>query len=64
MWNCGISVVGLTRDNPDSQQVFLESDGFSALLRAMQAEDDRLQVKAVFMLRAMIMSNSKFKGKT
>ncbi len=42
--------------------MFVEHDGFSVLLRAMQTSDERLQTKAAFMMRAMCASRPQFKG--
>ena len=54
--------VGLTRDVEESQTVFVQNDGFSVLLRAMQRGDEKLQTKAAFMMKAMCMSKPQFKG--
>ena len=54
--------VGLTRDVEESQTVFVQNDGFSVLLRAMQRGDEKLQTKAGFMMKAMCMSKPQFKG--
>ena len=54
--------VGLTRDVEESQRVFVQNDGFSVLLRAMQRGDEKLQTKAAFMMKAMCMSKPQFKG--
>lgn len=51
----------MTRDVPEAQDVFVEEDGFSSLMRAMQSGDDKLATKAAFMLSVMCMSQPKFK---
>ncbi|ESO97507.1 hypothetical protein LOTGIDRAFT_181506 [Lottia gigantea] len=51
----------LARDDPDSQKKFVELNGFSYLMRAMQTNVEKLQVKASFMLRGMCTSNPEFK---
>lgn len=43
----------LTRDNPEAQKVFIEKDGFSVLMRAMQTDVEKLKIKAAFMLSAL-----------
>ena len=55
-------LIGLTRDVEESQTVFVENDGFSVLLRAMQGGDEKVQTKAAFMMKAMCMSKPQFKG--
>ena len=55
---------GMTRDSAEHQESFLDCDGFSTLLRAMQAEEEKLQTKAAFMIRAMLLSDARFKGES
>jgi len=51
----------LTRDVEAAQEVFVKHDGFSVLIRAMQGDVDKLQVKAAFMLNSMCVSQPKYK---
>ena len=53
---------GLSRDVEEARSVFEENDGFSVLIRAMQSEVKKLQVKAVFMLTAMCNAHPAYKG--
>jgi len=55
------AVSSLCREAPASQEVFVASDGFSYLLRAMQAGNEKLQLKAAFMLKALCMEQPKYK---
>lgn len=54
--------VGLVRDSVDAQDVFVKCDGFSVLLRAMQTDIEKLQVKSAFMMAALCEEQAKFKG--
>lgn len=47
----------LTRDFPEAEEAFLKEDGFSMLLRAMQAENEKLIAKSAFMIRNMLVTN-------
>ena len=40
----------------------MKADGFSLLIRAMQAENDKLITKSAFMLRHMLVTNPSHKG--
>lgn len=55
-------VVGLCRDNADAQKVFVDHDGFSVIMRAMQSEVEKLKVKAAFMLTSMCADKPEFQG--
>ena len=55
-------LLGLTRDFPPAEEAFLKADGFSLLIRAMQAENDKLITKSAFMLRHMLFTNPSHKG--
>lgn len=55
-------LLGLTRDFPPAEEAFLKADGFSLLIRAMQAENDKLITKSAFMLRHMLVTNPSHKG--
>lgn len=55
------AVSGLTRDFPPAEEAFLKADGFSLLIRAMQAENDKLITKSAFMLRHMLVTNPSHK---
>ena len=54
---------GMIRDFPEGEQVFLENDGFSVLVRAMQGNIEKLKIKSAFQLRHMITTNSSHIGK-
>ncbi|XP_077994210.1 hsp70-binding protein 1-like [Glandiceps talaboti] len=51
----------LVRTYPNAQQEFVKLDGFSVLIRALQSGIQKLQIKAAFMLKAMIVDNAEFK---
>ncbi|KAJ8299228.1 hypothetical protein KUTeg_023288 [Tegillarca granosa] len=52
---------GLTRDVPNSLKVFLENDGLSVIMRAMQTDVQKLKIKACFMLSALCTDNPEVK---
>nr|ATD13049.1 hsp70-binding protein 1 [Mizuhopecten yessoensis] len=51
----------LCRDVPDAQKVFVEKDGFSVIMRAMQTDVEKLKIKAAFMLSSMCNEKPEFK---
>ncbi|XP_071809317.1 hsp70-binding protein 1-like [Asterias amurensis] len=51
----------LARDHEDCQRVFVEKDGFSVLMRAMQSDVEKLQIKSAFMLQAFFQMPTDFK---
>ncbi len=51
----------LARDNQDCQKVFVDKDGFSILMRAMQSDVEKLQIKSAFMLQAFFQMPTDFK---
>jgi hypothetical protein len=53
---------GIVRSFEESQKAFLDGDGFSFLLRAMQSDVEKLQIKAVFLLCALIEEQPAYKG--
>nr|UST29469.1 hsp70 [Haliclona caerulea] len=44
----------LTRDFQPGEKAFLENDGFSVLMRAMQGNIEKVKIKAAFLLRNMV----------
>jgi len=53
----------LCRDLQEAQKEFVDNDGFSVLMRAMQSDVDKLKVKAAFMLSSICKDRSDFKGR-
>ena len=53
---------GLLRSNEAGQTKFGEKDGYSLLLRAMQASDNKLKTKSTFLLKALMTENPALKG--
>jgi len=51
----------LIRECPEAQAVFVEHDGFSSLLRVLQAPVEKLRVKASFLLKALCNENPSYK---
>ncbi|KAI8481521.1 Hsp70-binding protein 1 [Branchiostoma belcheri] len=51
----------LTGNCEEAQQSFVEQDGFSVLMRAMQSDTEKLKVKAAFLLRNLCLSNPQHK---
>lgn len=51
----------LTRDVPNSLKIFLENDGLSVIMRAMQTDVQKLKIKACFMLSALCTDNPEVK---
>lgn len=43
--------------------MFIENDGFSVLMRAMQTDVEKLKVKAAFMLSALCVDRPDIKGR-
>ncbi|KAL3842691.1 hypothetical protein ACJMK2_020679 [Sinanodonta woodiana] len=52
----------LTRDFPEAQKVFVDSDGFSITLRAMQSNVEKLKIKAAFMLSSFVADKPEYKN--
>ncbi|KAK3581504.1 hypothetical protein CHS0354_031840 [Potamilus streckersoni] len=52
----------LTRDFPEAQKIFVDSDGFSIILRAMQSNVEKLKVKAAFMLSSFVTDKPEYKN--
>ncbi|KAL9955994.1 hypothetical protein ACROYT_G037406 [Oculina patagonica] len=52
----------LTRDFPTAEEAFLQRDGFSVLMRAMQGENDKLITKSAFMLWNMLVTEPSHKS--
>jgi len=50
VYNC---TVGTTRESSEAQSEFVAHDGFSALLRAMQSDIEKLQIKSAFLMSAL-----------
>ena len=57
-----VTVAGLVRQFPEGEEGFLSLDGFSVLMRAMQSDEEKLQVKAAFLLANIVLSDQKHKG--
>ena len=57
-----IAVTGLVRQFPEGEEAFVSVDGFSVLMRAMQSDEEKLQVKAAFLLANIMLSDPKHKG--
>ena len=53
---------GLVRENDAAQDAFIREDGFSSLMRAMQSDIEKLQIKAAFLLSALLWEQPKFNG--
>ncbi|XP_033752609.1 hsp70-binding protein 1-like isoform X2 [Pecten maximus] len=51
----------LCRDVPDAQKVFVDNDGFSVVMRAMQSDVEKLKIKAAFMLSCLCNDNPEYK---
>nr|CAG4646604.1 EOG090X0EEI [Macrothrix elegans] len=51
----------ITRESPEAQNEFVNSDGFSSLLRALQSDIEKLKVKSAFMLTCLCNENPSFK---
>ncbi|XP_069134050.1 hsp70-binding protein 1-like [Argopecten irradians] len=51
----------LCRDVPSAQKVFVENDGFSVVMRAMQSDVEKLKIKAAFMLTSLCNENPEYK---
>lgn len=51
----------LSRDFPPAQAEFVKHDGFTLLLRAMQSDEEKLQIKAAFFFAALLTENPTFK---
>ena len=57
-----MTVAGLVRQFPEGEEAFVSVDGFSVLMRAMQSDEEKLQVKAAFLLANIMLSDPKHKG--
>ncbi|XP_070553347.1 hsp70-binding protein 1-like [Ptychodera flava] len=51
----------IVRTNAKAQEEFVKDDGFSVVIRAMQSNIEKLQIKAAFMVNAMITDNATLK---
>ncbi|KAI0237726.1 Hsp70-binding protein 1 [Lamellibrachia satsuma] len=51
----------LVRQFPEGEEAFVSVDGFSVLMRAMQSDEEKLQVKAAFLLANIMLSDPKHK---
>ncbi|XP_074659872.1 hsp70-binding protein 1-like [Tubulanus polymorphus] len=51
----------MAREFDAGKEEFVKNDGFSHLLRAMQLDVEKLQIKAVFLLKALCVDESKYK---
>lgn len=56
--------LGLVREQEAGLQAFLRHDGFSVLMRGMQAENEKLRTKSAFLLLNLLMSHPEQKGMT
>ncbi|XP_071491268.1 hsp70-binding protein 1-like [Diadema antillarum] len=50
----------LVREHDAAQEALVEADGFSSLMRAMQSDVEKLQIKAAFLLSALLWEQPKF----
>lgn len=57
-----MSVSGLVRDNEEALKEFGNADGYSVLLRALQSDVVKLNIKAAFLLTALCSQNPDIKG--
>ncbi|KAH3884552.1 hsp70-binding protein 1-like isoform X2 [Dreissena polymorpha] len=48
----------LTRDSQDALDQFISQDGFSVVMRAMQADVEKLKIKSAFMLSSIFTDNN------
>ena len=55
-------IVGLTRESDVGLAEFLKHDGFSVLLRAIQTDVEKLQVKAAFLMSVLCRQQHTLKG--
>jgi len=55
------NVEGLTRESTEAQSEFVKHDGFSVLLRAMQSDIEKLQIKSAFLMSALCQQQPHFK---
>nr|XP_006819179.1 PREDICTED: hsp70-binding protein 1-like [Saccoglossus kowalevskii] len=51
---------GIVKSYPAAQDAFLEYDGFSVLMRTLQSEVEKLQIKTARMLNKIILSRKEF----
>lgn len=54
---------GLVREQEAGLKTFLSHDGFSVLMRGMQAENEKLRTKSAFLLLNLLTSHPEQKGK-
>ncbi|KAG0711690.1 Hsp70-binding protein 1 [Chionoecetes opilio] len=52
----------LIRDYPEGEKAFMEANGFSFLMRAMQSGVEKLVVKATFLFSRLIQDNDSYKA--
>ncbi|XP_054761986.2 hsp70-binding protein 1-like [Lytechinus pictus] len=50
----------LVRENELAQDALVKEDGFSSMMRAMQSDIEKLQIKAAFLLSALLWEQPKF----
>eukprot|EP00106_Octopus_bimaculoides_P021688 XP_014789130.1 PREDICTED: hsp70-binding protein 1-like [Octopus bimaculoides] len=53
----------LCREEPSAQDNFIKRDGFSYLMRAMQADVEKLKIKSAFLLRNIVNQKPAVKGR-
>ncbi|PIK53779.1 hypothetical protein BSL78_09369 [Apostichopus japonicus] len=49
------------REHNASEIAFVKADGFSCLMRAMQSNNQKIQIKSTFLLKALLISQPEFK---
>ena len=54
--------LGLCRDCLEAQEEYIQNDGFSVLMRTMQADVEKLKIKASFFLANFCIERSDIKG--
>ena len=55
-------VSGLTRGVDAAEKVFVDNDGFSVLMRAMQTDVEKLKIKSAFVLSSLVVDKPEYKG--
>ena len=53
---------GLTRGVDAAEKVFVDNDGFSVLMRAMQTDVEKLKIKSAFVLSSLVVDKPEYKG--
>ncbi|XP_077867155.1 hsp70-binding protein 1-like [Saccoglossus kowalevskii] len=56
------AILSIVKSYPAAQDAFLEYDGFSVLMRTLQSEVEKLQIKTARMLNKIILSRKEFQG--